>query len=194
MKRAIRYSALTISGAILVAMIGARFDGGVALAQQTNKLPEVVTLGQKAAMGKIAFSHGLHSNGTYKGSAGKSIECVQCHHTAQPASDVAKRPGFKTAWPKDRTTTLTAELFLKDPTAAGVAACRDCHARSGTKPNLLPSMPQIKYESSENWIDLSNQPAFHRGCTECHMELKAANPGFKGPGPAQCTVCHKRDE
>jgi cytochrome c553 len=66
----------------------------------------------------------------------------------QPAAEVQKHPPLKTSWPADRTTTLTGELFAKGPAAAGVAACRNCHARAGEVPKLLSAIPEIKHESS----------------------------------------------
>ena len=192
MKQAFIYVIAVLAGVVALAMMGPSFDGGVSLAQDVKKMPETVVLAKEAAMGKVAFSHKSHSDGSYKTAAGGPIACIQCHHTAQPFSDLTKRSGFVTTWPKDRTTTLTAELFAKDPTTAGVAACRDCHVRAGITPKLLPAVPKIKYESSTNWIDLTNQPAFHRACTGCHMEIKAVNSNSKAPTPAQCTTCHKR--
>ena len=99
---------------------------------------------------------------------------------------------LRTAWPAGRTTTLTADLFAKDPTAAGVAACRDCHARAGTTPKLLPEIPSIKHEASTAIINLTNQQAFHRNCDGCHVEVQRNNPASKSPKATQCTSCHKR--
>jgi nitrate/TMAO reductase-like tetraheme cytochrome c subunit len=168
------------------------FDGGMGRAQDAAKLPNVIVLGKAAPNGAVAFSHGLHSNGAYKNPSGGPITCVTCHHTAQPLIEATKRPGFKTVWPADRSTTLTAELYLKDPKGAGIAACRDCHVKSGKTPKLMATVPSIQYESSTYAIQLTNQPAFHRQCTECHTEMKAASPNFKGPTAAQCTSCHKQ--
>ena len=110
----------------------------------------------------------------------------------EPASEAAKHPPLKTAWPADRTTTLTKELWEKDSKAAAVAACRDCHAREGTKPALLDAIPQVKHESTTALISLTNQQAFHRTCTGCHAEVKKANLASKAPTALQCTVCHKK--
>src|SRR5215213_8181859 len=105
-------------------------SGGVAEAQTAanqTKIPEVIILGKDAKLGQITFNHVNHNGGKYSIDGTGPIACIECHHTAQPASTL--HAPLKTSWPTDRTTTLTAELFNKDPAAAGVAACRDCHAR-----------------------------------------------------------------
>ena len=130
----------------------------------------IITLGTEAKLGTIKFSHVDHTTKN-RSIEGSKIACIECHHVAQPAADAAKHPPLKTAWPADRTTTLTAELFEKDPSAAGVAACRDCHARAETKPKLLPEIPQIKLEVGTELITLVNQQAFHRNCAGCHDEI-----------------------
>jgi hypothetical protein len=191
MKHAKMCVVVAMAGVIAFFGYGSKFAGGVSLAQDVKTIPEVITLATSSPLGTVTFAHAKHNNGTYK-VANNPIACISCHHTAQPVSEIVKQDGFKTAWPKDRTTTLTMDLFTKDPSAAGVAACRDCHARAKETPKLLPAIPQIKYTSSTNAIDLPNQTAFHRACTTCHAEQKKANPEFKGPTAAQCTGCHKK--
>lgn len=193
MKLAIRCALVAMAGVIALMGIGSRGSGGVAIAQEAVKtIPDVIILAKDAKLGQVAFSHASHNNGKYSVSGTGPIACVECHHTAQPASELAKKPPLLTSWPKDRTTTLTADLFTKDPTAAGVAACRDCHAKAGTTPKLLPEIPKFKPEGSTTVIEMNNQQAFHRNCTGCHAEAKKAKPDFKGPTAAQCTVCHKK--
>jgi hypothetical protein len=191
MKHAIRCAVLATAGIAAFINFGPWTNSGLSRAQEVKTIPETIILAKDNKLGQVAFSHALHNNGTYK-SNGSAIACIACHHTAQPTSEVVKHDGFKTSWPADRTTTLTAELFTKDPVAAGVAACRDCHAKAGTTPKLLPTIPQIKYASSANAVDLPNQVAFHKACTTCHAEAKKTNPDFKGPTAAQCTMCHKK--
>ncbi|MBV9215510.1 MAG: cytochrome c3 family protein [Acidobacteria bacterium] len=156
------------------------------------KIPEVITLGQDAKLGQITFNHVKHNGGAYNIVQGQKIACISCHHTAQPNSEVVKNPPLKTSWPADRTTTLTQELFDKDPKAAGVAACRECHAREGMTPKLIPAIPEIKHESSTVMIKMTNMTAFHRACTSCHAEVRKTNPLSKGPIQTQCTMCHKK--
>jgi len=163
-------------------------------AQQSDvtKMPEVIVLGKEAKLGQVTFNHVKHNGGAYTITPGTPISCVTCHHTARPAADLAKFPPLKTAWPADRTTTLTAELFAKDPKAAGVASCGDCHARADTKPKLLDKIPEIKHESSAAPMALTNMQAFHRTCAGCHAEVKKTNTASKGPIQTQCVMCHKK--
>lgn len=156
------------------------------------KMPDVIILGKDAKLGQITFNHLSHNSGKYSIDGTGPIACIECHHTAQPASELAKHPPLKTSWPIDRTTILTADLFAKSTVAAGVAACRDCHARSGQVPKLLAEIPVIKHESSPALITLTNQQAFHRSCTGCHTEVLKMNKAAKSPGPNQCMMCHKK--
>ncbi len=185
----------------LIALAGAAFlykdvylasAGHVYAQTDEKKMPEVIVLGKDAKLGSVTFNHVSHNGGKYSIDGTGPIACVECHHTAQPASELAKHPPLKTAWPADRTTVLTKELFDKGPNAAGVAACRDCHARAGEKPKLLEAIPEIKHESSTAMISLTNMQAFHRNCAGCHTEFKKNTPTSKAPTTTQCTMCHKR--
>lgn len=186
---------LTIAALFAVAGLGAaafRFDR-VAEAQTASNaktIPEVIILGKEAKMGQVTFNHANHNGGKYSIDGTGPIACIECHHTAQPAS--ALLAPLKTIWPADRTTTLTADLFKKDPAAAGVAACRDCHARANTTPKLLPEIPSIKHESSTAIVTLTNQQAFHRNCDGCHFAVSTSNPEMKVPRATSCVTCHKR--
>ncbi len=170
------------------------FAGTRSSAQKAEdpKMPEVVTLGKDAKLGQVTFDHAKHNNGTYAVVQGTPIACATCHHTARSAADIAKTPSMKTVWPTDRTTTLTAELFGKDPKGAGVAACRDCHARTGEKPKLIAAIPEIKPEGSTAAVSMTNQQAFHRTCAGCHTEVKKTVTASKGPTTTQCMMCHKK--
>jgi len=159
---------------------------------QTQTMPDVIILGKDAKLGQVTFNHKNHNGGKYSIDQNGPIECISCHHTAQPASEIAKHPPLQTSWPADRTTTLTAELWAKDPKNAGVAACRDCHARAGEKPKLLDKIPEIKHEGSTAIISVTNQQAFHRACAGCHVEVKKTRPTSTGPITTQCTMCHKK--
>lgn len=162
-----------------------------ASAQETKKMPDVLTLAAEAKLGAVKFNHTDHITKNYS-IEGSTVACIECHHTAQPAAEVAKHPPLKTAWPADRTTSLTAELFAKDSNAAGVAACRDCHARANTKPKLLPEIPQIKLEVGTELVTLNNQQAFHRNCAGCHDEIVKTNKDLNPPTSMKCIACHKR--
>ena len=192
MKRAISY------GIIAVFILGGLAFNRTGLlsivghAQTATTIPDVIVLGKDAKLGQVTFNHVSHNGGKYSIDGSGPIACLECHHTAQPASELQKHPPLKTAWPADRTTTLTADLFSKGAAAAGVAACRSCHARVGETPKLMPAIPEIKHESSTAIIQLTNQQAFHRNCAGCHTEAKKTTPALKGPTTTQCTMCHKK--
>lgn len=163
-------------------------------AQGGKKPPETIILAKEAKLGQVTFNHVDHFTKNRSADGTKPIACVECHHTAQPASEAAKRPPHKTAWPADRTTTLTAELLEKDPNAPAVNVCTDCHARADTKPKLLPEIPQLKFEGSAEPTILTNQQAFHRNCGGCHDEVVKARPSLDPPPPTskKCVACHKK--
>jgi cytochrome c553 len=154
--------------------------------------PDVVKLAPEHKLGPVTFNHTNHTTKNYNIEGKGPVTCVECHHTEQPAADIAKRPSLKTAHPADRTTTLTADLFAKTPDAPAVTACRDCHARAGAKPKLLPEVPQIKHEGSTATITLTNQQAYHRNCGGCHDEAAKQRPGIKAPTTIKCVACHNR--
>jgi len=162
-------------------------------AQDAKKPPEVITLGTDAKLGAVKFNHLEHITKNRSADGKKQIECVACHHTAQPLAEAVKHPPHKTVWPADRTTTLTMELIEKEPTALG-AACRDCHARTETKPKLLPDIPKVKFEGSEEPTIMTNQQAFHRNCGSCHDDALKARPDLAPPPPGskKCLACHKK--
>lgn len=157
-----------------------------------RKPHDVYTLGTDAKLGVVTFSHINHitKNRNLAGTA--PMACIECHHTAQPASEVLKHPPLKTAWPADRTTTLTADLFEKDPKAPEMVVCRDCHSRTDTKPRLLAELPQIKLEEGTALITLNNQQAYHRNCGGCHDEIVKTRTDVSPPTSKKCMACHKK--
>lgn len=157
-----------------------------------QKMPEVIILAKDAKFGTVTFNHVSHNGGKYSIDGTGPIACIECHHTAQPATELVKFPPLKTAWPSDRTTILTADLFAKDPAKAGVAACRDCHARAQQTPKLIAEIPVIKHEASSALITLTNQQAFHRNCDGCHIAVQEQNPTSIAPKATNCMSCHKR--
>ena len=160
-------------------------------AQDTKKPQDNYALATEAKLGQVAFSHINHTTKNRNLEGTGPSECIECHHTAQPAAEAAKHPPLKTTWPSDRTTTLTADLLAKDPSAAG-AVCRDCHARADAKPKLLPESPRIKFEVGTELITLTNQQAFHRNCSGCHDEIVKTRKDVNPPTSKKCTACHKR--
>ena|SRR5688500_13940853 len=163
-----------------------------ASAQEGRKPKDEVILGPYAKLGGVKFSHVEHVTKNRSVDGTKTIACVECHHTAQPVSEVVKHPPHKTAWPADRTTTLTADLLEKDPSAPPVNACTECHARAGTKPKLLPEIPKIKIEGVPEPVTLDNQQAFHRNCSSCHDEVAKTGRASTGPTSKKCVACHKK--
>ena len=196
MSRLLVFLVISVFAGLGLVMLGGQLSSGRGIAsgpgQDVTKIPDVIILGKDAKLGQVTFNHVSHNGGKYSIDGTGPIACIECHHTAQPATELAKHPPLKTSWPADRTTTLTADLFNKDPKAAGVAACRNCHARADTKPTLLPEIPTIKHEGSTAMITLTNQQAFHRNCAGCHTEVSKENKAAKGPTTMQCTLCHKK--
>ena len=160
-------------------------------ASSQTKVPETIVLAKQSKLGQVTFNHLKHATENRSADLSKPIACVDCHHTAQPASEAVKRPPHKTAWPADRTTTLTMDLLEKDAKAVG-AICTDCHARTGEKPKLLPNIPTVKFEGSAEPTVMTNQQAFHRTCGECHDAVAKVKPDSTGPTSKKCTTCHKK--
>jgi cytochrome c553 len=181
--------------AILCLLLGASLSTTTfeVSAQDAKKPPETIILGKDAKLGQVTFNHLDHITKNRSADGTKQIACVECHHTAQPVAEALKHPPHKTAWPADRTTTLTMELLDKDPNAVG-ATCRDCHARADTKPKLLPEIPQIKFEGSDEPTIMTNQQAFHHNCAGCHDAAVKARPDLNPPPPTskKCVACHKK--
>lgn len=177
---------------ILMVSSSSRTAGG--LADQNKKPPDTIILAKEAKLGQVTFSHLDHTTKNRSADGTKPIACVECHHTAQPAAEAAKTPPHKMAWPADRTTTLTAELLEKDPAAPAVNICTDCHARADTKPKLLPEIPKLKFEGSDEATVLTNQQAFHRNCGACHDAAVKARPDLNPAPPTskKCVACHKK--
>ena len=161
-----------------------------ASAQEGRKPKDEYVLGPYAKLGGVKFSHVDHVTKNRSVDGTKPIACVECHHTAQPASEAAKHPPHKTAWPADRITTLTADLLEKDPSAPPVNVCGDCHARAGMKPKLLPELPKI--EGSTEPVTLDNQQALHRNCGGCHDAVAKTGRASTGPTSKKCVACHKK--
>lgn len=164
-----------------------------AAAEDGKKPPDVIVLGKEAKLGQITFNHMKHITEKRSPDGTKQLECVDCHHTAQPAAEALKHPPHKTVYPADRTTTLTAELLEKDSTLI-INVCTDCHARADQKPKLLPEIPSLKFEGAAEATVLTNQQAFHRNCGGCHDEVVKVRPTLDPAPPTskKCTQCHKK--
>ena len=156
-----------------------------------GKVPETLVLAKEAKLGQVTFNHLKHATENRGADLSKPIACIECHHTAQPAAEAAKMPMHKTAYPADRTTTLTMDLIEKDPKAVG-AICTDCHARNGEKPKLLPEIPKVTFEGSSEPTVMTNQQAFHHNCGDCHDAVAKPKADTKAPTSKKCTACHKK--
>jgi len=161
-------------------------------AQEGKKPKDEYMLAPSAKLGQVKFSHIDHITKNRSVDGTKTIDCVECHHTAQPESEAIKHPPHKTVWPAGRTATLTADLFEKDPNAPPVNVCTECHARAGMKPALLPELPKIKVEGSEEPLTLDNQQAFHRKCGGCHDAVAKTGRTSTAPTSKKCVACHKK--
>src|SRR5436190_7580583 len=156
-----------------------------------GKIPDNLVLAKDAKLGQVAFNHAKHATENRSADLSKPIACVECHHTAQPAAEAAKVPLHKTAYPADRTTSLTIELLDKDPNAVG-AICTDCHARTDAKPKLLPELPKVKFPGAAEATVMNNQQAFHHACGECHDAVAKVKADSTAPTSKKCTACHKK--
>ena len=156
-----------------------------------TKMPDTIVLAKEAKLGQVSFNHMKHATENRSADLKAPIACVDCHHTAQPAAEAAKHPPHKTAYPADRTTTLTADLLTGDPKALG-AVCTDCHARNGEKPKLLPEIPTVKFEGAAEPTVMTNQQAFHHLCGDCHDAVAKVKADSTAPTSKKCTACHKK--
>lgn len=156
-----------------------------------GKIPDELVLAKDAKLGQVAFNHAKHATENRSADLSLKTACVYCHHTAQPAAEAAKVPLHKTAYPADRTTTLTAELIATDANAVG-AVCTDCHAKSGAKPKLLPEIPSVKFPGASDATSMNNQQAFHHKCGDCHDAVAKVKADTTAPTSKKCTACHKK--
>jgi cytochrome c553 len=169
-------------------------DGAASLAVVDGRTPKDVyelSADSKKPDGAIViFNHLNHSTKNYSIDGTKPIACAECHHTDQPAAEAAKKPPLKTAYPADRTTTLTADLMTKDPKAPEVLGCRACHAQAGTKPRIGAAIPEVVYEGDTDAMVLDNEKAYHNNCNACHDAVAEARPTVKIVTSKQCKECH----
>jgi len=156
-----------------------------------SQVPETIVLAKESKLGQVTFNHLIHAIENRSADMKAPNACVDCHHTAQPAAEAMKHPPHKTAYPADRTTSLSMELLASDPKAVG-AICTDCHARNGEKPKLLPDFPTVKFEGSAEPTVMTNQLAFHHKCGDCHDAVAKIKADTTAPTSKKCTTCHKK--
>ena len=144
----------------------------------------------KAKSLPLTFNHLGHStNKDYSLDGTKVVGCTECHHTEQPAADAAKHPPDKTAYPADRTVTLTAET-AKDAKTPDVQNCRACHAQEGDKPKIGDAIPEVTYEGDTDPTVLDNEQAYHRNCNGCHDQATELRKLKTAPTTNDCLKCH----
>jgi hypothetical protein len=143
----------------------------------------------KAKAISVSFSHVNHSTKNYSVDGTKPIACTECHHTDQPAAEAAKTPPYKTAYPADRTVTLTA-ASATDAKTPDVVTCRSCHEQAGSKPKLLDAIPSVTYEGETDPTVLDNEVAYHNNCNGCHDKAVELRKNLKIPTGQECIKCH----
>jgi len=143
----------------------------------------------KAKSLPVTFSHVNHATKNYIIDGTKTIGCVECHHTDQPAAEAAKHPPLKSAHPADRAVTLTAET-AKDAKTPKVETCRSCHAQDGATPKLLAAIPEVTYDGDTDPTILTNEEAFHRNCNSCHDAAVEKRKLTTAPTTNECVKCH----
>ncbi len=170
-------------------------SGAAALAAQGGQTPKdeyklsTDSKKDKTKSLPVPFSHVNHATKNYSVDGTKTIGCAECHHTDQPAAEAAKHPPLKSAYPADRTVTLTAET-AKDAKTPQVQTCRACHAQEGAKPKLLDAMAEVTYEGDTDPITLTNEEAFHRNCNSCHDAAVEKRKITTAPTTNECIKCH----
>ena len=143
----------------------------------------------KAKAISAPFSHVNHATKNYSPDGTRVIGCVECHHTDQPAAEAAKMPPYKSAYPADRTVTLTA-ANATDPKTPKVVTCRSCHEQAGAKPKLMEAIPSVTYEGETDPVSLDNEIAYHNNCNGCHDKAVELRKDLKIPTGRECIKCH----
>ena len=195
MKLSIVSAALVCFVCVVGCNSGALRSGAGALVAQGPQAPKdeyklsTDSKKDKAKSLPVPFSHLNHATKNYSPDGTKTIGCVECHHTDQPAAEAAKHPPLKTAHPADRSVTLTAET-AKDPKTPAVETCRACHAQEGAKPKLGDAIPEVTYEGDTDPTVLTNEEAYHRNCNTCHDAAVEKRKIKTAPTTNECAKCH----
>ena len=195
MKLFIASAALACFLCVLGCNSNALRSGAASLAAQGGQTPKdeyklsTDSKKDKAKSISVPFSHVNHATKNYSIDGTKPVGCVECHHTDQPSAEAAKHPPLKTAYPADRTSTLTAET-AKDPKTPKVESCRACHAQEGDKPKIGDAIPEVTYEGDTDPTVLTNEEAYHRNCNGCHDAAVEARKIKTAPTNNECIKCH----
>jgi len=177
-------------GCLAVVVVGSRAGSTTTpqdVPKESKTQPKEVVLGkdsQSDKYGEVAFNHENHATKTYSVDGKSVLNCVECHHTDQPATALVAP--LKTS---ERDVALTAKL-LEAADAKPVKGCRACHLQAGDDSATIPS---VTYAGKTTPTKLTNEVAYHTNCNICHDKAIAARPTLKGkvPGSNDCLPCHK---
>ena len=177
-------------GCLTVVVVGSRAGSTTTpqdVPKESKTQPKEVVLSkdsQSDKYGDVAFNHENHATKTYSVDGKSVLNCVECHHTDQPAAALAAP--LKTS---ERDVALTAKL-LEAADAKPVKNCRACHLQAGDDSATIPS---VTYAGKTTPTKLTNEVAYHTNCNICHDKAIAARPALKGkvPGSNDCLPCHK---
>ena len=177
-------------GCLAVVVVGSRAGSPTTpqdVPKESKTQPKEVVLGkdsQSDKYGEVAFNHENHATKTYSVDGKSVLNCVECHHTDQPATALVAP--LKTS---ERDVALTAKL-LEAADAKPVKGCRACHLQAGDDSATIPS---VTYAGKTTPTKLTNEVAYHTNCNICHDKAIAARPTLKGkaPGSNDCLPCHK---
>jgi hypothetical protein len=177
-------------GCLAVVVVGSRAGSTTTpqdVPKESKTQPKEVVLGkdsQSDKYGEVAFNHENHATKTYSVDGKSVLNCVECHHTDQPATALVAP--LKTS---ERDVALTAKL-LEAADAKPVKSCRACHLQAGDDSATIPS---VTYAGKTTPTKLTNEVAYHTNCNICHDKAITARPTLKGkvPGSNDCLPCHK---
>jgi len=177
-------------GCLAVLVVGSRAGSAPTpqdVPKESKTQPKEVVLSkdsQSDKYGDVPFNHENHATKTYSVDGKTVLNCVECHHTDQPAAALVAP--LKTS---ERDVALTAKL-LEATDSKPVKGCRACHLQAGDDSATIPS---VTYAGKTTPTKLTNEVAYHTNCNICHDKAIAARPVLKGkvPGSNDCLPCHK---
>jgi len=177
-------------GCLTVVVVGSRAGSTTThqdVPKESKTQPKEVVLdkdSQSDKYGEVPFNHENHATKTYSVDGKSVLNCVECHHTDQPAAGLVAP--LKTS---ERDVALTAKL-LEAADAKPVKSCRTCHLQAGDDSATIPS---VTYAGKTTPTKLTNEVAYHTNCNICHDKAITARPTLKGKvaGSNDCLPCHK---
>jgi Zn-finger protein len=177
-------------GCLAVVVVGSRAGSTTTpqdIPKESKTQPKEVVLSkdsQSDKYGDVPFNHENHATKTYSVDGKTVLNCVECHHTDQPAAALVAP--LKTS---ERDVALTAKL-LEAADSKPVKTCRACHLQAGDD---SATMPSVTYAGKTTPTKLTNEVAYHTNCNICHDKAIAARPALKGKvaGSNDCLPCHK---